>query len=180
MKTFNEKDLITWSNRHDAKVGTIGYFANFINDLKDDIEHNKICTLVDISDDCECCFDCYSSNNSNVFSYGFFLPKDAVKENKTYRACRNVQEFSNAVDLSSINYADDSDYIYDLIDKTIHIRSKNTGTEYYTSIRSISVDENGYIKILMTGKSYLSFNDIFNNYEIEINGEWQPFGVLEK
>ena len=53
--------------------------------------------FVDISDDCECCFDCYSSNNSDVLSYGFFLPKDAVKENKSYRACRNAKELYELV-----------------------------------------------------------------------------------
>lgn len=180
MKTFNEKDLITWTNRHEAKIKTSGYCANSIKELKDNINADKIRLLVSVSNDYERCFNCRLLTDHNVLSYGFFLPKDAVKENKSYRACRTIEEFSDVVDLSSIDYADDSDYIYDLIDKTIHIRSKNTGTEYYTSIRSISVNENGYIKILMTGKSYLSFNNIFNNYEIEKNGEWQPFGVLEE
>lgn len=180
MKTFDKKDLITWSNRHNAKVGTIGYFANFINDLKDDIEHDKLRTLVDISDDCECCFDCYSSNNSDVFSYGFFLPEEAVKEERKYRPCETIREFYELVSNSKCKM-DEKECIYQLIsDFIINFRSRNTHTEYYTFIRSISKDENGDIKILITRRSYLSFEQIFNNYEIKINGEWLPFGVLEK
>lgn len=172
MKTFNEKDLITWSNRHNAKVGDKGYFAVSITDLNDNIKAGKIYELEGISDNNTWSF------TTNDFRYGFFLPKDAVKEEKTFRACRTIKEFSDVIDLSSLDSYDDSDYIYDLIDKTIHIRSKSTNTEYYTSIRSISKDENGEIKILITRRSYQSFEQIFNNFDIEVNGEWQPFGIL--
>ena len=35
---FNVKDIKSWSNRHDVKVGAEGYFFNKISDLHD-IEH---------------------------------------------------------------------------------------------------------------------------------------------
>lgn len=172
MKVFNEKVLFTWSNRHDTKLGTKGYFANSINELKENIKDGKICELTDISDKNAWCF------TDGTFRYGFFLPVDAVKDEIIYRPCKTIQEFSDVIDLSSLDSYDDEDYIYDLIDKTIHIRSKSTGTEYYTSIRSISKDEDGCIKILITRRSYQSFEQIFNNFDIEVNGEWQPFGIL--
>ena len=183
MKIFDEKDLITWSNRHNAKVGTIGYFANFINELKDDIEHNKLYTLVDISDDCECCFDCYSSNNSDVLSYGFFLPKDAVKESKTYRACKNVQEIYELVFNCKRETKDsfcirdkDRFCINELIGAVIHFKQKGFDTTVYGCITGIVVYINGDIAFHIDGRNF-ELDDLFKNYKIEINGEWQPFGV---
>ena len=169
MKTFDEKDLITWANRHNAKVGTIGYFANFIGELKDDIEHNMIRTLVDISDDCECCFDCYSSNNSDVLSYGFFLPKDAVKENKTYRACRNVQELYELV-FDCKRETKDSFCINGLIGAVIHFRQKGFDMTYYECITGIVVYNNGDIDVRIYGCNF-ELPVLFKNYEIEIYGE---------
>lgn len=173
MKTFNEKDLITWSNRYDVKVGTEGYFAISITDLKDNIKAGKIYELEGISDKDAWCF------TDGTFRYGFFLPVDAVKDEVIYRPCKTIQEFFDLLDLSSLDSKNDEDYIHYLIDETIHIRSKSTGTEYYTSIRSISVDPDGCIKILITRRSYQSFEQIFNNFEIKIDGEWKPFGVIE-
>ena len=178
MKTFDEKDLITWSNRHKAKVGTIGYFANFIGDLKDDIEHNKLRTLVDISDDCECCFDCYSSNNSDVLSYGFFLPKDAVKKEKTYRACRNAKELYELV-FACKSKVEHSFCINELVGTIIHFKQKGFDTTLYECITGIAVYNNGDIAVHIGGCNF-EFVELFKRYEIEINGEWQPFGVLEK
>ena len=175
MKTFDKKDLITWSNRHNAKIGSKGYFANFINDLKDDIEHNKLRTLVDISDDCECCFDCYSSNNSDVFSYGFFLPEDDVKKEKTYRACRNVQELYELV----FNYRskdEDRFCINELIGTVIHFKQKGFDTTLYECITGIAVYINGEIAVHIGGCNF-ELDELFKRYEIEINGEWKPFGV---
>lgn len=97
MKTFYEKDLVTWSNRHNAQIKTSGYCANSINELKENIKNNKTRMLSSISDDYERCFNCCTIVDYDVFSYGFFLPVDAVKENKTYRACRNVQELYKLV-----------------------------------------------------------------------------------
>ena len=178
MKTFDEKDLITWSNRHNAKIGSRGYFANFIGDLKDDIEHNKLYTLVDISDDCECCFDCYSSNNSDVLSYGFFLPKDAVKESKTYRACKTIKELYELV-FNTKSKADTEFYINELIGTVIHFKQKGFDLTYYECITGIVVYNNGDIDVRIYGCNF-ELDDLFKSYEIEINGEWLPFGVLEE
>ena len=87
MKTFDKKDLITWTNRHDVKVGDKGYFAHSIDDLDVNIENGYVHKLINISNYYACCF-AYDSRHR----YGFFLPVEAVKENKTYRACRNVQD----------------------------------------------------------------------------------------
>lgn len=177
MKTFDEKDLITWSNRHKAKNNSRGYFANCISDLKDDIEHNKIRTLVAVSAGYDRCFDCYSSTDSEIYSFSFFLPKDAVKEEKKYRACRNVQELYELV-FNTKSKAEDSFYINELVGTVIHFKLKGFDLTYYECITGIVVYNNGDIDVRIDGCNF-ELPELFKNYEIEINGEWLPFGVEE-
>lgn len=174
MKTFNEKDIITWSNRHNAKVGAKGYFAISITDLKNNIEAGKIYELDGISDKDAWCF------TADPFRYGFFLPVDAVKENKTYRACRNVQELYELVFNCKCNN-EDSFCIDELIGTVIHFKCKGLDMSYYECITGIIVYDNSDtdITVRIDGSNF-ELPGLFKSYEIEINGEWRPFGVLEE
>ena len=177
MKTFNEKDLITWSNRHEAKINTIGYCANSITELKDNILDDKIRLLVSISNDYERCFNSCLLTDHNVLSYGFFLPKDAVKENKTYRACRTVKELYELI-FNTKSKADDRFYIDELVGTVIHFKQKGFDTTYYECITGIVVYINGDIAVHIGGSQF-ELPELFKRYEIEINGEWKTFGVEE-
>lgn len=174
MKTFNEKDLFTWSNRHNAKVGAKGYFAISITDLKDNIKAGKIYELDHISDKDAWCF------TAGLFRYGFFLPVDAVKEEKKYRACRNVQELYELV--FNCNYKDkDSFYIDELVGTVIHFKCKGFDLSYYECITGIIVYDNSDtdITVRIDGSNF-ELPELFKSYMIEINDEWVPFGVLEE
>ena len=180
MKTFNKEDLITWANREKAVIGNEYYFADCLDAIKRHIEKGNTGKLKSIADSSIVC----TFEDNILCHYSCILPVDAVKEiklEKKYRACENIKELYELVmnELSPLNLETDNDFAYELIDRTIHFRSKNTLTEYYSSITSISIKDNADIRILFRGKSYLSFEQIFKNYEIEINGKWQPFGVLE-
>ena len=52
---FDIKDVKSWSNRHDVKVGDKGYFIHSIKWLKDDVELN-VNTITCIRDDFGNCF----------------------------------------------------------------------------------------------------------------------------
>lgn len=177
MKTFDEKDLITWVNREKAVIGNEYYFGDSLNTIKNSIKTGNKTRLDDIINNT---FICTFKNNCECY-YSCILPVDAVKgHEKTYRACKTVKDFYELVSNSQCKM-DEEECIYRLIsDFIVHFRNKNTGTEYYSSIRSISKFEDVGIKILLAQKYYLSFNDIFNNYEVEINDKWQPFGVEVK
>lgn len=187
MKTFNEKDLITWSNRDKAGIGNEYYFGASIDDLKIkilDANANKLEAIIDTS---------FIGTFKNYCGYyPCILPANAVEDKiieptKKYRPCKNIQEFYEVIN----NYGSDSfpnkdftdeNFIYNLLGTDIHIRSKVTSTEYYTTIITITVDVdvNNYVKIALSPKSYQSFNELFETYEIEINGEWKPFGVIDE
>lgn len=115
---------------------------------------------------------------------------NAVKDNepkkkKNYRPCKTIKEFYEAVN----NYGSDSfpnedftdeNFIYNLLGTDIHFRSKSTYVEYYSTIVSICKKDSTGIRVLFRGKSYLSFEQIFTSYEIELEGKWKPFGVLDE
>lgn len=171
MKTFDEKDLITWSNRHTVKVGDKGYFGDSISDLNNNIKMGRDYKLENISDYYAQCFA------ESVFRYSFFLPKDAVKERKTYRACKNVQELYGLV-FNCKRKTKDSFCINGLIGAVIHFKQKGFDTTLYKCITGIAVYINGDIAVDIGGCSF-ELDELFKRYKIEINGEWLPFGVEE-
>lgn len=183
MKTFDESDLITWSNRHEAKIGAKGYFGHSIAYLNANIKANHVYELINISDDFSDCFSC--SISGDIRSYDFYLPIEAVKEEKNYRPCKTIKEFYEVInnygsDSFPNKYFRDENFIYNLLDTTIHFRSRSTYVEYFSNIVSICKKDNTGIRVLFRGKSYLSFEQIFTSYEIELNGKWLPFGVLDE
>lgn len=183
MKTFNESDLITWSNRHEAKIGAKGYFGHSIAYLNANIKANHVYELINISDDFSDCFSC--SISGDIRSYDFFLPIEAVKEEKKYRPLKNIKELCEFIfrmarnpELYSIKYKSEEQCIYELLSDgyIIHLRNKKTEKEYYSKIANIVKDEEDYILITCAGYSLL---DLFNTFDIKIDGEWLPFGVQE-
>lgn len=82
---FNIKDVKSWANRHDVKVGDEGYFADSIEELK--TEDNRTRTIENIFDDDAFCF------RSPTNKYSFFLPLDAVKKEKKYRPLKKIKDF---------------------------------------------------------------------------------------
>lgn len=172
MKTFNKEDLITWSNRHKVKVGDKGYFADSITDLHSNITAGFVHELMSIFDNNNRCF------SDGTFSYGFFLPVDAVKEIKNYRACKTVQELYELV-FNCKRATKDSFCINGLIGTVIHFRFKGIETSYYECITGIVVYFNGVIAVNIDGCNF-KLHELFKDYEIEINGEWKPFGVIDE
>ena len=107
------------------------------------------------------------------------LPVESVTEKKTYRPCRTVQELYDLI-FNIKSKADTELYINELLGVNIHFRNKETGTEYFTAISTITKDINDYVKVVISPKGYLSFTELFNKYEIEVEGEFKPFGVTDE
>lgn len=69
--------------------------------------------------------------------------------------------------------------IDELVGTVIHFKRKDFDLTYYECITGIVVYKNGDIDVRIDGCNF-ELPELFKNYEIEINGEWKPFGVLEK
>lgn len=46
-------------------------------------------------------------------------------------------------------------------------------------MKKYQIDESLVDEVIDMLESYQSFNELFENYEIELDGKWLPFGVLE-
>ena len=184
MKTFDKKDLITWVNCDTAVPGKVYYFSNTLYGIQNRIKNNSVHTLIRVDKgliDTPFVFEnevgeCYSACALSV---------ESVKEEKTYRPCKTIKEFYELV-FNTKSKADYKFYFEELLGAIIHFRDKENGIEYFTIISAITKDINDYIKVVVSpkrypsSKSYLSFTDLFNKYEIEVNGEFKPFGVTDE
>lgn len=91
---FNVKDIKSWANRHDVRTLSVtGFFGNSLSEIDNEIrrynkgEKDRLHELYQISDNGCCCFG-YAMHfaDTGAFSgtnnFAFFLPLDAVKEEK--------------------------------------------------------------------------------------------------
>lgn len=98
----------------------------------------------------------------------FFLPVECVKEPEKYRP----YTLAEWVDQHEIG-------------EVIHFRNKDYKQEFYAMYVGYVIDNGEDIQdTRTTGRIMLmtwaySLENLFEDYEIEMNGEWQPFGVLD-
>lgn len=186
MKTFNEEDLITWSNRYKAVIGHKYYFGDSIEDIRNIINdkcknlHEETLHAIDDTNIVGT-FIYFDNEDEDSWEHACILPVDNVidEPEKKYRPCKSLREFYRVVmnEIPTLNMVED-DIIHDLINSIIHIRNTVGGIEFHLNINGISTDLDGTRKVLI-GNTYLSFKDLFDNSEIEINGKWLPFGVID-
>ena len=178
MKTFDKKDLITWANCDKAIIGNKYYFSNSVYGIQFRINNNSIHTLIRVDEsliDTPFVFE----NDIGECYTACALPVELVKEEKTYRPCKTIREFYNLI-FNIKSKVDPKFYIDELLGVNIHFRDKENGTEYFTTISTITKDKNDCVKVVISPKGYLSFTDLFNKYEIEVEGEFRPFGVTDE
>lgn len=184
MKTFNEEDLITWANRDKAVIGKRYYFGDSIEDIRNIINdkckklHEETLHAIDDTNFVGT-FIYFDNEDEDSWENACILPVEAVEEKKKYRPCESLREFYRVVmnEVPTLNMVE-NDIIYDLINSIIHIRNIKSSIEFHLNINGIRTELDGTRKILI-GNSYLSFKDLFDNFEIEIDGKWLPFGVID-
>lgn len=74
MKTFDKKDLYSWSNCEDARsyIGSLGLFSNSLEDLSSGTQNSLELSSIDVGS-----ATCFKPEGSNV-SYAFFVPWSKV------------------------------------------------------------------------------------------------------
>lgn len=128
---FDVKDVKSWVNRYEVKVGDKGYVSSNLYSLQDDLKNN-VALIREISricyDDVEC-FSCKAFGT--IRSYGFFLPLDAVKadepKEKKYRPLKSIDEMDCLFDCSVMSAKNFITY-----------RSKVTGEIYIELLFAVS------------------------------------------
>lgn len=167
---FDIKDVKSWATRHDVKVGDKGYFCNHISDLCDmrDVESTKIERIYDNQASC-------FSSTAFLGSYSFFLPLNAVKENKPeekgYRPFRTIAEVDELLAKDNVKH-------FCFVGSGLYFRYKaKPNITKQITITNLEVDTktNRLLFINSFTPKYL-----VKTFDIKLAGEWFPFGVEVK
>lgn len=157
---FDIKDVKSWYNRHDVKVGDEGYFADEIEEFK--AENNRTRVITEIIDDHAICF------RTPTNRYSFFLPLNAAKKDKPekkYRPLKSIDEMDCLFDCSVMSAKNFLTY-----------RNKTSGKIYIELLFSVCRDKDDILRSI----NNIPVQSLFNYFEIRKNGEWLPFGVEVK
>lgn len=118
-------------------------------------------------------YDIDNSSNERPFQlsystglyYKYFLPKEWVEKKNKYKPF-TLGQWINLYDIGEI----------------IHFRNKKSGTVYHSiyvgnvCLKDTDID-NSSKGTLCLGVDNFTLDYLFENYEIEVNGEWIPFGI---
>lgn len=174
---FDIKDVKSWANRHDVKVGDEGYFCNHISDLYD-MSNIELTKIERIRDNQASCF----FSTAFYGGYSFFLPLNAVKEDKLekkYRPFKDLYEFYQFLSFNSrITKEDFTPNM--LLGLYFKYREKKAPRFAHTIvINRIDFDlADDPCEPCIEGRNlglWFDFSEIMND-----DGEWHPFGVEVK
>lgn len=150
-------------------IGKTGYFGNSIMDFKrlDTCEHGE---LTGIFRNTDRCFEYENCADSGRQGYCYFIPEDYLlpEEPKTEYRPYTLAEWIDQHEIGEV----------------IHYRNKSEGIEFRHMYMGYAFGKGKDITKINVGTVTLgvanySFDYLFEDYEIEIDGEWLPFGVIE-
>ena len=173
---FDIKDIKSWNTRNDVKIGDKGYFCNKISDLYD-MKDTGLSEIERIRDNQADCF----SSTAFYGNFSFFLPLNAVKEDKLekkYRPFKDLYEFYQFLSFNSrITKEDFTPNM--LLGLYFTCREKKAPRFAHTIvINRIDVDLKDICKPNIEGRKlglWFDFSEIMND-----ENRWQPFGVEVK
>lgn len=172
---FDIKDVKSWSTRNEVELGKIGFFADSIEQLyKEECVISKLSLITKK--------DAFSFGDENNNSYAFFLPLEAVKEDKPkekkYQPFKNLYEFYQFLSFNSHITEEDFTPVM-LLGLYFKYREKKALRVASTIvINRIDVDLKDICNPLIEGRNlelWFDLAEIMND-----DGEWQPFGVEVK
>ena len=140
-------------------IGKKGYVTDFLQDFCN-LNKVKVSELKTVLHTELCCYLCGSVGKK------YFLPLEWVKEpEKKYRPYTLAEWIEQHEIGEVIHYRSKSG--------EIELRQMYVGTRHSQGIKNIIV------KITLGNESH-TLDYLFENYEIEVNGEWLPFGVIDE
>ena len=168
---FDVKNVKSWYNRHDVKVGDEGYLSCDISTLREKEEDAEPTKLDHIYDNKASCF----SSIEYFADYPFFLPLNAVKKEKRYRPFEDLYEFYKFLSIAPFPKGD---FCRDMLLKFSFTYREKSLPQYATTTVINRIDFNTTKDPCLNCINNRDFEDWFDNYEIMNNkGEWQPFGA---
>lgn len=167
MKTFSEKDVLTYADLNKAKeyINKKGYFGYTLRDIQEELNRNKESKIL-IGINSESCLLFISDKQ---FTYGFFLPEDKVIEDKPVTLVRPFHSYAEFIKNTHINNLE-----------FVRFRDKESKIETSAMIVGFQDDEKKpWESVISLGGRWFSYQTLFDNAEILIDDKWSIFGVEE-
>ena len=169
MKTFSEKDVLTYADLEKVKeyvVGKKGYFGYTYRDIQEELNRNKEPEILINIDPSSCLL--FVSNKQ--YACGFFLPEDKVIEDKPeptlLRPFNSYAEFIKNTHINSLEF--------------VRFRDKESKIETSAMVVGFQDDEKKPCESLISlGGRWFSYQILFDKAEILIDDKWSIFGVEE-
>lgn len=163
INSIDDIQTIVFNNR--GFIGCKGFvFDNFVQ--AKDLTKCKYGTLVDVDDDNDGDDHCFKARDENgndfVGYFRFFIPEKLLKPIKKKYRPYSLAEWIEQHEIGEV--------IHYRCKEGLELRLMYLGTRHRL--------ENNYVMLSLGDASY-SFDYLFEDYEIEVNGEWKPFGVEE-
>lgn len=144
-------------------IGKNGFFADAINCFEN-LSECQSGLLISVKDKKLHPFEC-----DNQWHYTFFIPEEWVEPKEEKYRAYTLAEWVNQHEIGEV----------------IHFRNKEYKQEFYAMYVGYVIDNGEDIQdtrttgriMLMTWAYFLE--NLFEDYEICINGKWLPFGVLD-
>lgn len=143
-------------------IGKNGFFADAINCFEN-LSECQSGLLISVKDKKLHPFEC-----DNQWHYTFFIPEEWIEpEEKKYRPY-TLAEWIEHHEIGDV----------------IHYRCKSEGIEFRNMYMGYAFGEGkditkANVGTVTLGVANYSFDYLFEDYEIEIDGKWQPFGIKE-
>ena len=175
MKTFDKKDVYSWSNAEEAKtyIGKTGYFNNDFESIKRAIELGDPAVLDRVDTNSIWCFKALGVS----LCFGLFIPAEKVKveeieeieEPKKYRPFKSIKEFVEVTGLD--------------VGQTVFLRQiKGVFAGQWTAKYLITAITN-YVDdtpSITFGNDLWTVEELAEKYEYSKDYiKWLPFGVEE-
>ena len=164
-------DIKTVITADENDIGKMGYFANSIHLFKnlegrDGIKYGKLIYLSDLDyggDKSDKCFVC-----STQWAYRYFIPEDALKSEEPKKKYRpyTLAEWNEQHEIGEVIH-------YRSKSGEVELRHMYVGTRHSQGIKKI------ILKITLGDVSH-TLDYLFEEYEIEVDGGWKPFGIEEQ
>lgn len=181
-KNFDIEDVFGFDDTEQAKayIGKKGYYADHIEKLDDYIENKShIDTLYTINKSRDIYRFMVGCSYDYCGYYTYFLPLDKVKNTEQvekevkWRPCKTINEFT-----SLLKSANQHKNVLGRV--AVALKNKATGTEVYTVVTSINVTKDAVVSITLGDSKTYYFDELWEEFEIEINNQWHPFGIEVK
>lgn len=163
MKTFNKKDVFSWSNVHDARqyISQYGYFSDYCIENAEEWNYGKLTQIyLDNAVNETFCRD-------DGYSYGLFIPAckvtDVKNVEKKWRPFKNCEELCRHIKVTGC------------AGLVFNIRYKGSTHTVQVLITELDL-KSTHIGL---GCRVSDMKELFQNYEWQDpdSGEWYPFGV---